>query len=176
MKPFLLAIKMKEITLTRGYVALVDYEDFEELSKFKWYANTEGYAVRNKYAGFKTQQSIKMHRVILSLLKGDGKYVDHINGNVRDNRKSNLRICTQAENMKNQKIRSTNTSGFKGVSWNKQFKKFCAYIYTNGKRTHLGYYPSAELAYKAYCKASINQHGEFANFGNGCVILESKND
>jgi hypothetical protein len=88
-------------------------------------------------------------------------HIDHINGNTLDNRKANLRICTRAENNCNIKRRKNNTSGYKGVSFDKRKKKWSAYISKNYKHYFLGYFVTPEEAYIAYCKASKKYHGEY---------------
>ena len=85
---------MKEIPLTRGKFALVDDEDYEWLSQWKWYCSTTGYAVR----GCKNR-ILYMHREIAKTKPG--MLTDHINRNKLDNRKENLRFCSHRENMKN---------------------------------------------------------------------------
>ena len=89
-------------------------------------------------------------------------HVDHINGNPLDNRKSNLRICTNAENQRNRGVNKNNTSGYKGVCWAKQNKKWKARIKHNGKLIHLGYYKDKEEAARAYDKKAKELHGEYA--------------
>ena len=164
---------MKEIKLTGGLVALVDDDDYEWLNQFKWCSDGKGYAVRatRRINGKKT--TIKMHREILGLTTGDGRIGDHVNGNVCDNRRENLRVCNECENQHNQGKRKTNTSGFKGVYFNKTEKRWKARIMTNNKQKSLGGFATPELAYEAYQQAALKFHGDFANFGNGCVILES---
>jgi hypothetical protein len=93
------------------------------------------------------------------------KMVDHIDGNPLENRKAFLRPATQAENGKNAKMRDDNTSGHKGVTWNKDKKKWQAYIHHEGRRIHLGYFTDLEEAAKAYREAAVKYHKEFANFG-----------
>ncbi len=87
--------------------AKVDDEDFEEISKFKWARNTGGYAIRTFHfrlsSGGSSSSSIIMHRQIIDAPKH--LVVDHINGNKLDNRRSNLRLCTQAENTRNRQGR-----------------------------------------------------------------------
>src|SRR3990167_4594031 len=113
---------MKKVKLTQNQYALVDNSDYEELSKFKWYAKLDekiksfyaGRNVRNedgKYCG----QSIGMHRQILNPARN--LLIDHVNHNTLDNRKSNLRLVSYAENQYNKRISKRNTSGYKGVSW-----------------------------------------------------------
>lgn len=149
---------MKTILLTRGKVALVDDSDFEELSKYKWHAVWDGY---NWYAAY-GHKCIKMHRVILGLKSGDGKLTDHKNSNSLDNCRENLRICTNAENLRNSKKHKDNISEFKGVSWHKRIRKWLARIVFNYKIIHLGYFNSAIEAAKAYDQAAKKYFGEFA--------------
>lgn len=103
------------------------------------------------------------HRVAWLLVHGtepEGE-VDHINGNPSDNRISNLRIATHAQNISNSGKRKNNTSGFKGVSRGRT-TGFRATIFLHGKQIHLGSFVTKEEAYAAYCKAARDLHGEFA--------------
>ena len=101
-----------------------------------------------------------LHRLVIDAKKGE--YVDHINGDTLDNRRCNLRICTNSENLRNSKTRIDNTSGYKGVSYKKERKKYIAYININKKRIFLGYYNSKIDAAKAYNIGAKKYHGEFA--------------
>src|SRR5258708_6156443 len=106
--------QMKEIQLTQGKVCLIDNEDFERISKYRWQYN-------GNYASRKIENTtLYMHSFMINVPKG--KYTEHINGNPLDNRRKNLRICSKAENMKNQKLSKLSTSGFKGVYWSKHAK------------------------------------------------------
>ena len=157
---------MKEIPLTRGLVALVDDEDYETLCRFKWHAHKTGYALRKVKSpinGLWTR--VSMHREILKMPFGDGRDVDHIDGNRRNNTRSNLRVCSRSENQQNRGANSNNTSGYKGVFWKEDHKKWGACINRNYKRKHLGYFSSAKEAHDAYCRAANELHGEFANHG-----------
>lgn len=165
---------MKEITnayrtipLNRGLIAIVDAHDYETLSAFKWYA-TWSPSVRSFYAVRKTRFAdgrrghIRMHRVILGLERFDKRQGDHINHNTLDNRRSNLRIATCSENQRNTGANRRNTSGYKGVSFNKAAGRWRAAIRVHGERIHLGHYQSPEAAHAAYCTAAERLHGEFA--------------
>lgn len=88
--------------------------------------------------------------------------IDHINGEKTDNRWSNLRAATRIQNMHNRGIRSTNTSGFKGVTWSKSKSKWVAQIVSNGKFHFLGHFLTKEKAHSAYQSASERLHREFA--------------
>lgn len=130
---------MKEIKLNQNKIAVVDDEDFEKLSQYNWFSNkgwSTFYAIRN--ICFKDKKTrIRMHREILNAPKH--LHIDHINGNGLDNRKENLRLCTNRENSQNKHFPAKhNKFKVKGVHWNKSHKKFQALItFTcrrNGKR------------------------------------------
>jgi len=109
----------------------------------------------------------KSHRLVWLYIHGywPKKQIDHINGVNSDNRLVNLRDVSQAINLQNQrKPRSDNTTGFLGVTWDKERKKFKAQISLDGKRHHIGRFDSAELACAAYIKAKRVIHKE------GCTI------
>lgn len=157
---------MKEIELTKGKVALVSDGDFKELSKWKWFASFSGrsWVILSDIwdPKKKNQLSIVMARLIKGLKYKDGKYVDHRNGNTFDNRRSNLRVCTNSQNLMNRGAPKNNTSGFKGVSFNKYTGKWVANIVKNYRQIHLGYYKDKKNAAKAYNKAAFKLFGKFA--------------
>jgi len=146
-------------------VALVDDDDFEELNQWKWSVVKSGdnyYAMRSKYLG-KVDGKMKflhfsMHRVITNAKKCE--QIDHINGNGLDNRKNNLRACTQSENQRNRSHTKNNTTGYKGVHPNRE--RFRASIQVNKKDIHIGYYKTPIEAATAYNNAALKYHGEFA--------------
>ena len=150
----------KEIILTRGKVAIVDDDDFEELSRHKW-RYKYGYAVRNAPTSTNKYHLILMHREIINT--PDGMQTDHVNGDMLDNRRNNLRVCTHAENMRNAKKHKNNTSGYKGVAWHRTAKKWRAFIWS-GKHRHLGLFERIEDAATAYNIAAYIYHGEFARY------------
>jgi hypothetical protein len=138
------------------YTAIVDDEDLEKVSCFNWsvlinYRNV--YAVRNV-----NKKNIYLHSLILN----SDKPIDHINGNGLDNRKSNLRLITVQQNSANSKIRIDNSSGFKGVTWNKNANKWQAQIRNKYKRIYIGLYNTPKEAAKAYNDKAVDLHGEYA--------------
>jgi hypothetical protein len=153
----------KEIELTKGYVTLIDDDVYEELNKYKWHYH-EGYALRMERVSKNRRRYIRMHRVIMNT--PDGMEPDHINGNSLDNRKSNLRNCTHAENSCNSKIQINNTSGYKGVSWNKLRKKWSVKVVKNQEHIFLGLYTDKKEAVMVYNKNAKEMFGEFARLNS----------
>ena len=145
--------KIRYIPLTRGLHAIVDAEDYERLSQYKWYAaisnNGTFYARRNSPDGV-----VSMHRTIMQA--PDGKVVDHINGNGLDNRRCNLRICTQYENALNSRPRVDSKSRFKGVV--PHGDKWRARV--GGE--HVGLFDDEIEAAKARDREALRQYGEHA--------------
>lgn len=156
---------MKEIQLTQGKVAIVDDEDFEELSKYKWWVCNYRYASTIiKIEG--KSKFISMHRFILKL-EDNPNFVDHINGNGMDNRKENLRLCSNSQNKMNAKKRSDHkNSKYKGVSFSKDPKRkkspWRVKITLNKKVVFSRYFSTELQAAKAYNEAAIKYFGEFA--------------
>lgn len=159
----------KELTLSKGKAtALVDDEDFAMLCHRTWTYSPLGYAYTRTTSNYKST-CFYLHRVIMGAKKGE--IVDHINGDKLDNRRANLRVGTQRQNLANTGMSKNNTSGYKGVI--RQKNKWVAQIYyrLNGKRNniHLGTYETAKEAALAYDKKAIELHGNFArpNFEGG---------
>lgn len=88
--------------------------------------------------------------------------LDHVNGDRADNRISNLREATRTQNNANTPIRKNNTSGVKGVCWDKRKRKWMAQIRVRGVQRFLGYYETTEEAGEAYAAAAARYFGEFA--------------
>lgn len=156
--------KMKEISLTKGYVALVDDEDYEELSKHKW-------RVCKMRGGPKAQRqsrrdasgkrtSVYMHRQITNA--PPGLVVDHLNHDTLDNQRANLRVCTCAQNGANMRKRPGLSSRFKGVSWYALCGKWRASITVNGRFKHLSLFDDEVEAARAYNRAAREHFKEFA--------------
>lgn len=152
---------MKEIRITRGQIALVDDNDFDSLSKYRWYCLVQGkqrYAVRCET---KTGRKISMHREIMGF---PNSLIDHINRNGLDNRRSNLRLASKSENARNSHRSRTAKSGYRGVYFYKHGnpKKWNARIMINCQEISLGYFKTPEEGAIAYNSAAQKYHGEFA--------------
>lgn len=148
----------RAIELTQGKFALVDAEDYDWLMQWKWCV-VEGYAFRTCRDNGK-KKGILMHRFIMSMPLG--MQVDHANGNKLDNRRSNLRICTYAQNQQNRKkLTCGKSSQYKGVCKHKN-NGWEVHIGAAGKFIYVGFYKYEIEAALAYNKAAKKYHGEFA--------------
>lgn len=108
----------------------------------------------------------KVHRIIFLMFHGYlPLLVDHIDGNKLNNDINNLRPATHAQNCQNAKISKTNTSGYKGVTWDKENKKWMVQIHANGKNKKIGRFDDLELAGLVAAEARNKYHKEFANHG-----------
>lgn len=154
---------VREIPLARGGVALVDDEDYGRvLAAGPWHGNPgqrTSYAMHNvrcdRGRGWTTQS---MHVFVMGQ-----PWIDHINGNGLDNRRENLRLATHGQNAANRPKRSDSKSPYKGVERNPRGLPWRARICVNYKKRHLGLYPTAEEAARAYDAAAVEAWGPFAN-------------
>lgn len=151
------------IPLTRGYEAIIDAADVPLVVGCSWIANIslrrDG-SIKVVYARARVFGNLRtMHRVLLSA--PIGIQVDHKDSNGLNNRRSNLRLATNAENQFNQRPPINNTSGVKGVNWSKVDAKWRARITVTGYQHHLGLFKNIEDAAAAYAQASITMHGDF---------------
>ena len=116
-------------------------------------------------------RQVRLHRIVAEVFLNGGKpltaeqLVDHkkpVDGTHQQDRLSNLRICSQSENLQNQKLRLYCSSTYKGVCWNRRIGKWRAVIRASGKQKYLGYFTTQEAAALAYNVAASNYFGEFA--------------
>lgn len=157
---------MKEIQLTQGKVTQVDDEDFEQLNKWNWYASFERgrwYAARDTGV----DGTIRLHRFVCKALKYTD--VDHIDNDGLNNQKSNLRVCSRSENLRNSKLQRYRN--YKGAYYNKRNKNWTSSIgssstYSKVPYKFLGTFKTEEEAAEAYNKAAIKLYGEFANLNS----------
>ena len=157
---------MATIQLSKGLVSLVDEDIAEYLNNYKWFvtckSGTELYYAATRIDG----KRVRMNRFIWEYCNGvipPKMDIDHISRDSLDNRIMNLRIATRSENNVNSKVRSDNTTGYKGVYYVKgRVKPYWAYVKKEGKRYGLGMYKTAEEAYKAYQVKAKELYGDFA--------------
>ncbi len=105
------------------------------------------------------------HRFVYEFVKEKiplGMHLDHVCHNPSCVNPNHLRICTNQQNKFNTPWNKSNTSGFKGVVWNKRDKRWVAQIGVNRKTIFIGSFQTPELAHNAYCHAARMLHGEFA--------------
>ena len=141
------------VSLMIGEVeVLLDREDFDRVSKIKWHINTKTGYVQNRHL------NLYLHRFIVGAKEDE--VVDHINGIKTDNRKENLRICSQKQNLANVSVRinqENKTSKYKGVGWHKAKRKWRVRV----KDIHVGYFDDEQEAAKAYNERALIEFGEF---------------
>lgn len=156
---------MAVIFASSGHEIHIDEDDVEQISARSWFVGPEGYAQSStRKAG--RSITLYVHRLLMGLQGGDKRCVDHINGNRLDNRRVNLRVCSNADNLRNRGKTKRNRSGFKGVIPVpvKNGVRWRAQINIGGKEKYLGTFATPEEAAVAYKAASIQYHGEFAKF------------
>mgnify|MGYP001400238116 CR=1 FL=1 len=158
---------VREIKLTQGYVALVDDEDFENISKYVWCTskwNNSIYAVTNICDQDGKRKTLKMHRLILNLKVG--QECDHMDHNGINNQKSNLRHVTHQQNLSNTRKQRTAHNGmcsskYKGVKKHKG--KWVSQIQLNYQQIYIGIFISEEEAARAYDIKARELFGEYSN-------------
>jgi len=156
----------RQVPLNHGLYFIVDGTRYDEFMQCRWNTRRDKsgrhYACRlTKADDNGIRHSIAAHQQVVGIASPQ---VDHINHNGLDNRRSNLRPCTHDQNVRNARKRSDNTSGFKGVSFNKKREKWQAYIGggSRSKKIHLGMFLTPEDAARAYDDAAHKSFGEFA--------------
>lgn len=163
---------MAVIPLSRGLSSIVDDADYDWLNKHKWHASAPRsggriYAVRMVPIGDGKKTSISMHRAILR--PEPGIFVDHINCDGADNRRCNLRLCTNQMNQWNRRNRdwAVSTSRYKGVHWAQDRRKWRAAISHNDVPIKLGDFDTEIEAAMVYDEAARTLFGDYArtNFG-----------
>ena len=150
---------MRRLHIEHGLCAVVDDRDYEWLRHFRWHLSRSGqrhYAV----AGTDVASGMPMHRMILK--PPDNLSIDHINGNGLDNRRANLRLATQQQNMWNRRGKRNTSSRFKGVSWKTDQQKWYAAIYVDKQDLHLGRFDDEMEAARAYDAAAHEHFGGYA--------------
>lgn len=150
-------IILKNNKLVEVARALIDIDDIDKVKDIKWcLIQTNGYVRGNNKNG----KDFLLHRYICNA--NENELIDHINGNKLDNRKINLRPVNKSQNAMNSKVPKNNTSGVKGVYWDKRSKKWEASIQINMKKKILGYFENKEDAIKSRKEAENKFFGEYA--------------
>lgn len=155
----------KTIPLTKGYETIVDDEDYQKLTQYKWYAQITAaggvYAFRSSSKKLGPKRPIGMHRQILEA--NDNDLVDHIDHNGLNNLRSNIRLTDKRGNSCNRpKIKKPTSSRFKGVCYDKSRNCWEAYIKNYGRRKYLGRHKTEEAAAKAYDNAAVILFGHLS--------------
>lgn len=145
----------KKVLLGNDQFAIVDDEDFELVSQYQWRAHKGGNSEHHVYAVTR----LRMHRLVMQA--PPGMIVDHINGDTLDNRKSNLRLCTTAQNQQNTRSR-TGSSRYKGVSFNAKKKRWRGAFMANGQNYYVGCFATEEEAARAVDKKRKEVCGDFS--------------
>lgn len=156
---------MKKIQLTQGQVALIDDVDYEYLSQWKWYASWEhnGFrAIRKLPWVNNKRKTLRMHTAVAERMKIDSKKIDHRDQNPLNNQRSNLRSATASQNGHNRGPNKNNTTGVKGISFDKRSGRYQAQIQVEGKKYWLGYFNTLEEAAIVIQKKREELVGEFA--------------
>lgn len=159
---------MKRIRISSGHYAIVDDIDYPLVSKYTWTLSKSGnrlYAITTKRRTpikYSKRDTIYLHRLIMNV-SGWHNCVDHINGDGLDCRRSNIRLCTRGQNAMNLKIRVDNSSGYKGVYFNQQRKKYAAQIQIDKKTKFLGLFHTKEEAAEKYNEYALMYYGEFSS-------------
>ncbi len=150
---------MADILLSNGQKAIVDDNQAERLSKFRWlyHKRKQCFYARRWFTENGKRGSIYMHQEIL----GKGSHIDHIDGNGLNNRRSNLRQGSQSQNMQNRRKHIVGDSKYKGV--HKSYGQFKASIRVNGTLITLGHFRSEQEAAETYNLAANSFWGEHAN-------------
>jgi hypothetical protein len=143
---------------SKGQTIILDAADEAAMAGQKWCVSAYGYAVRRVQG-----RIVYMHRELLGLVPGDGKLVDHKDGDRLNNSRSNLRIATCTQNQHNRKLRVDSASGIKGVYKVPGRDKWKAYILRGYKKCNLGTFARPELAREFRELAAEMLHGEFVN-------------
>lgn len=135
------------LALSNGHVTLIDALDLPRVQQYHWsaYRHRDTWYVRRDGVA----PPLYLHRFLLDA--PSGMEVDHINGNGLDNTRDNLRLCTHAQNLQNQRLSAASTSGYRGVSLRKGriTNPWHAHIKHHGRLIHIGDFPTIEAAVAA---------------------------
>lgn len=139
-----------------GREFIIDYDDYSIVYQYTWNQKKDsGYVYANH-----NHKRIYLHRILFNLTQSN-QMVDHINHNVLDNCRKNLRLVNNSQNQMNRNKPKHNTSGVKGVYWHKNKQQWQANIQVNNKLLYLGIFHSKESAIKARQEAELKYFGDY---------------
>jgi len=153
---------MRKITTSNGFEFIVDDNDYEFVSKWRWKFSEKSYIHRCTSKNRKNI-CIKLHRLLCDA--PEDKEVDHIDGNIFNLSRSNLRVCTRFQNAQNRGISKNSATGVKGVWFRESENKYQSAIQHNGFVVQLGRFETKEEASRAYSEASKKFHKEYSRTG-----------
>lgn len=136
---------------------LIDKEDLEKVSTYKWHVEKSRKTINYAQTSL-PGKTLRLHRLIMQ----SDLQIDHINHNGLDNRKCNLRTCTNAENNRNKKTNFNPKSGYTGIRYNEKCNSYYVRIMVNKKKISLGHYKSLEDALAARKAGEIKYFGEYS--------------
>jgi hypothetical protein len=157
----------RKIDLGEDHFTIVEPCDYYSIRHFKWFVHGNGtnlYAARSALTSDLRSKLIYMHRQLMS--QPASLVVDHHNCDSLDNRRANLRVVTQAVNMRNRRKRKNTSSRYIGVWFDKKRNKWTAQIRYNGHKLWLGRFDDESAAARAYDHAAVKYFGEFARLNN----------
>lgn len=163
---------MKKVNVNTGYIAIVDDEDLELVSKYKWNLSTKGYAQAYDKTSKKT---VRLHRLIMGVTDKT-VIIDHINRDRLDNRKENLRLGDVKTNSYNRGSNPNTTSKYKGVHWHKGVKKWAVALQIEQTVIYGGYFKDEYLASLRYDQLAREHHKDFAYLNHPSISDYSKVD
>lgn len=159
--------KKVECILPDGSSFSFDFNDFPLVSRYRWSRMKNGY-FRTSLGSRKAGHEL-LHRLIMQ--PPEGMVVDHIDGDKSNCCRENLRICSNADNTKNSSIHRTNTTGYKGVSYDPRRNIWSARICDGNQKMYIGSFNSPEKAAEAYDNAALEIHGEYAKTNRALGLI-----
>lgn len=158
-RPLFIKDTHAEIPLKNGYVAVIDLDDVETVSRYGWVLDDSKPNWYVHTCTGKERKTLRLHRLIMT--PPPGKVVDHIDGNGLNNRRSNLRICSPKHNSANSRKGKRNSSAYKGVH-RRENGRWRAAIRVDGKLINIGTFNNELDAANAYNEYATKYFGEFA--------------
>jgi hypothetical protein len=159
------------IELSQDQRALIDVEDLGRVLQYSWQASAKK-KIDDDFFYAKSYEAGPLHRFVMNA--PEGYYVNHIDHNPLNCRKSNLRICTIAENLRARRPTKNSASRFKGVSYYKQIDRWIAQLWFEGERIYLGSFETEDEAAEAYDEGAVKYFKDFAVTNASLGLYEEK--